>query len=134
MAIERYVELAYGAARGSASLDEIQNGARRRAGTISEPISSLATSSDASAAGYRGAYALSIIASELLTERAGEPALLDYFRHLPTADGWEAAFEAAFGIATDDFHVEFEAYRSEVAPPLPHLTDDVDEPSWSARG
>ena len=54
VAIERYVELAYGAARGSASLDEIRDGARRRAGTISEPISSLATWSDVSAAGYRG--------------------------------------------------------------------------------
>ena len=53
---------------------------------------------------------------------------IEYYRLLPTSDSWEEAFEGAFGIAVDDFYTAFEDYRSEIAPPLPHLADDVDEP------
>ena len=53
---------------------------------------------------------------------------IEYYRLLPTSDSWQEAFEGAFGIAVEEFYHAFEAYRSEVAPPLPHLADDVDEP------
>ena len=56
--------------------------------------------------------ALSFLAGEWLAERAGEPALFEYYRLLPTSDSWEAAFEGAFGITIDDFYEKFEAYRA----------------------
>ena len=55
---------------------------------------------------------------------------VDFFRLLPSAETWEAAFEEAFGIALDDFYEAFEEYRAAYGPPLetPHLADDVDKP------
>ena len=60
---------------------------------------------------------MSFLAGEWLAKSAGEPARLDYYRQLPDSDGWEAAFETAFGMSVDDFHTEFEAHRADVAPP-----------------
>lgn len=73
-------------------------------------------------------YHLGFIAADWLRERAGEPALLDYYRHLPSSESWEEAFETAFGLSPGKFYDVFEAHRAEVAPPLPHLTDDVTKP------
>ena len=53
---------------------------------------------------------------------------IEYYRLLPTSDSWEEAFEGAFGIAVDDFYTAFAAHSSEIAPPLPHLADEVDAP------
>ena len=36
---------------------------------------------------------------------------LEFFRLLPASASWEEAFEAAFGIAVDDFYEAFEEYR-----------------------
>ena len=77
---------------------------------------------------YHGARGLGFVALDLLAERAGDAALFDYYRRLPGSDSWEEAFEGAFGTAVDDFYEVFEAHRARVAPPLPHLTDDIDAP------
>lgn len=69
-------------------------------------------------------YHLGFLAAEWLLNRAGEASLLEYYRLLPSADAWEEAFEAAFGLSLDEFYRLFEEYRADVAPPLPHLTDD----------
>ena len=54
---------------------------------------------------------------------------LEFFRLLPASASWEEAFEAAFGIAVDDFYEAFEEYRIALgAEYLPHLADDRDEP------
>lgn len=63
-----------------------------------------------------------------LSEHAGERSVVDFFRRMGDAEDWRDAFEGAFGLSVDDFHEHFEAYRAEVAPPLPHLVDDSDEP------
>ncbi len=68
-------------------------------------------------------YHLGFLAADWLVEHAGEPSLLDYYRLLPSSGSWEEAFGSAFGLTTDEFYDAFEAYRAEVAPPLPHLTD-----------
>ncbi|MCY4639468.1 MAG: hypothetical protein OXC94_03900 [Chloroflexi bacterium] len=60
---------------------------------------------------------LSALAGEWLAGHAGEPALLDYYRRLPVSAGWREAFEAAFGLAVEDFYGAFAAHRTEVAPP-----------------
>ena len=60
---------------------------------------------------------LGYFAAELLVERAGERALLDYLRERSRAVPWQDTFEAVFGISVDDFYEAFAAYRAEVAPP-----------------
>ena len=73
-------------------------------------------------------YHLGFIAAEWLIEQAGESSLLDYYRLLASFDSWEEAFKSAFGLSIEDFYDAFEVYRAEVAPPLPHLTDEVVRP------
>ncbi len=64
-----------------------------------------------------------------LAARPDYDAHFEFFRLLPTAATWEEAFEAAFGIAVDDFYAAFEEYRIALgAQYLPHLADDRDEP------
>ena len=62
--------------------------------------------------------ALAFLAVEWLADRAGDAAIFDYYRLLPDSETWEEAFDAAFGIAIDDFYEAFEAYRARVAPPI----------------
>ena len=73
-------------------------------------------------------YELGFLAADWLAGRAGEISLIEYYRLLASHDSWESAFESAFDIGLADFYPTFEAYRSEVAPPLPHLTDDAVRP------
>ena len=73
-------------------------------------------------------YHLGFLAADWLVGQAGERALLQYYRLLPSHDGWEEAFAAAFGLTIDEFYERFEVYRTGVAPPLPHLTDDAVKP------
>ena len=44
--------------------------------------------------------------------RAGEPAIFEYYRLLPSSDDWQEAFEGAFGITIDDFYAAFAEYRA----------------------
>ena len=64
------------------------------------------------------------LAVEWLAARAGDPAIFEYYRLLPSAETWQEAFATAFGITVEDFYAEFEAYRAELAPAVPHLADD----------
>ncbi len=73
-------------------------------------------------------YHLGFVAANWLVDHSSEEAVLGFFRTLSGDGTWEEAFESAFGIGSSDFYEEFEAYRAAVAPPLPHLTDDSDEP------
>ncbi len=64
-----------------------------------------------------------------MVARPDHDAHFEFFRLLPESASWEEAFEAAFGIALDDFYEEFEEYRTALgAQYLPHLADDSDEP------
>ena len=67
------------------------------------------------------------LAVDLLTQIAGEPALVDYLFELRTSD-WRTAFAAAFGMDVEQFYLSFAAHRAESFPPLPHLVDDLHEP------
>ena len=67
-------------------------------------------------------------AAQWLAERAGAPALLDYYRVVDSARNWREAFEQAFGISLELFYQAVEPYLSEIAPPMPHLADDRAEP------
>ena len=56
--------------------------------------------------------ALFFLAAHRLAAHAGERALLEYFRVLPSAQTIDEAFEHAFGLTIDDFYDQFEAYRA----------------------
>ena len=56
--------------------------------------------------------ALTFVAADWLVQRAGEPALFEYYRLLPSSDTWQEAFEGAFGITVDDFYAAFAEYRA----------------------
>ena len=118
LAARTYAEHTYEAVTGDVTLKEIHAREVRhvRHGTFT--LESLRLWDDVISAGYQEARALAFLAGEWLAERAGEPALFDYFRQLPTSDTWQSALEAAFGMSVEDFHAEFEAYRAEVAPPF----------------
>ena len=73
-------------------------------------------------------YSLGFLATEWLVDYAGVEALVDYYRRLPSSNGWESAFAAAFGISVEDFYTAFAAYRAAVAPPLPHIADAAVRP------
>lgn len=73
-------------------------------------------------------YHLGFLATEWLVDYAGAEALVDYYRRLPSSNGWESAFAEAFGLSVEDFYTAFAAYRAVVAPPLPHLADDAVRP------
>ena len=88
------------------------------------------TQADVDAAGYIGSVkGLSFLAVEQLVRRAGEPALFEYYEALGDATDWRDPFEAAFGIALDDFYAEFEAYRAGTITRLgPHRFGDSGGP------
>ncbi len=124
---DQFVRHAYRVARGHEDLDTSRHRESARARHTTRLLSSTSTSEGFNV-NHWDSRALGFLALELLAERAGEAALFDYYRLLPESETWEEAFEAAFGIAIDDFYEAFEVYRAQVAPPLPHLTDDSDEP------
>ena len=54
------------------------------------------------------------LAAEWLVERKGEEALVEFFR----LGGGRHEFEKAFGMSRDEFRIEFEKHRQQVAPPF----------------
>ncbi|MXY79220.1 MAG: hypothetical protein F4Y94_05950 [Chloroflexi bacterium] len=111
-----YASALYRAETGSKELHRIRSGQVDLAMRTRQPLSSMATL-DGFSDGFPEAQGLGFLAVEWLADRAGETAIFDYYRLLPGSKSWEDAFEAAFGIAVDDFYEEFEAYRARVAPP-----------------
>ena len=124
----RYVETVSRVAVGADTLANIRRGRARFAGRVAEPLRNLATPAGIGNATTGGADALIILAADWLVQRAGERSIFEYYRLLPSSDSWEEAFEGAFGIGVEEFYAAFEAYRGEIAPPLPHVADDDDAP------
>ena len=58
------------------------------------------------------ARGLGFLAVEWLADHAGEPAIFEFFRRLPSSADWASAFERAFAVSTDDFFDAFEEYRA----------------------
>ena len=128
LATRDYAEHAYRVEAGTETFDEIRNRQLWFIQRAPESLSSLGTWDDVYTVGHSAARALSFLAGEWLAEHAGEPTLFESYRQLPSSANWQEAFEASFGITADAFYEDFEAHRAEVAPPLPHLVDDSDEP------
>ncbi|MYB41562.1 MAG: carboxypeptidase regulatory-like domain-containing protein [Chloroflexi bacterium] len=66
-------------------------------------------------------WALSFLAVERLAELAGDEAVFEYFRLLPSSTSWREAFEGAFGLTVDDFYEDFEVHQADIAPVLPQV-------------
>ena len=126
--LARYVEAVSREAAGIETLPETRNRGIAFGAHAGQPLRNMETSGDFAAVEARVAHALSFLAADRLVQRAGERSIFEYYRLLPSSDSWQEAFEGAFGITIDEFYTAFEDYRSEIAPPLPHLADDVDEP------
>ena len=129
-----YVNALYQAETGSETYEQLRTAHIAPARRTTLPLNSMETRAGRDAAGRPETIALGFLATESLAERAGDEAILDYFRLLPASTGWREAFEGAFGVTVEDFHAAFEASRSERAPLLPHLADDVDEPVFVFLG
>ncbi|MYE47072.1 MAG: hypothetical protein F4X25_10120 [Chloroflexi bacterium] len=61
-------------------------------------------------------YQVALLGAKWLADRAGEQALADYYRLLPSVDHWHDAFESAFGISIADFYEAFATYPDELGP------------------
>ena len=59
---------------------------------------------------------LAAFAVAWLIQQRGEDTLFDYYRQLPTSDGWTEAFEVAFGLPFSEVYSAFAAYRAEAIP------------------
>ncbi len=63
-------------------------------------------------------YAVSLLAVERLVERAGDDALIEFYRRLEAGTPWQSTFADVFGVTVEAFYEAFEPYRLEVAPHL----------------
>ena len=107
--------------RATRQRDNMEIGARR----TSLPLSYFEATESRDGATNFSEVALGFFAVEWLAERAGNPAVFDYFRLVRTSRDWREAFGIAFGISVDEFYPAFAAVRAEVFPPLPHLTGEA---------
>ena len=107
-----YTEAAYRAAHGGEPFADVRERHAADTARVSAPLRDAAYYSGSAWARHLWRRAPSFLAAEWLAQRAGEPALFEYYRLLPSSDSWQAAFEEAFGIAIDDFYAAFAEYRA----------------------
>ncbi len=109
-----YAEVAYRAAAGRLDLEQYRNVQIQRARSTPYSLREMATHDGAAVAGTRTTRGVGFLAVEWLVNHAGEPAVFEYYRVLPSSASREAAFESALGLTIDDFYEQFEAYRAEL--------------------
>ena len=114
---EAYAEVSYRAAAGRLSFAGYRDLAVTAALHAPHRLEDLDTPDEARAAGEWTTRALGFLAVEWLAEHAGEPAVFEYYRVLPSSPSRAAAFEAAFGLTFEDFFERFEAYRMRLELP-----------------
>ena len=98
------------------------------------PLRELERGANPSEVTSRAVRGLSFLAVEWLAEHAGEPAIFEFFRRLPSSADWESAFERAFAISVEDFVGAFEEPRPSRRCHLagdrsPRLLDDLAGPA-----
>ena len=122
----QYVEALYRASNGDETYDELRTAQVAETQQTVLPLSQVETAEGRDTAGWWGTVALGFLATESLAEDAGDEAIFEYYRLLPSSTSWQEAFEEAFDTSVADFYVAFETLRADVAPPLPHLTAEGD--------
>lgn len=118
-----YAELLSREAAGTTDYESERTTRIERAQANAADLRSLATSEgwDAANDSDQDGWVLGFLAAERLAEIAGDDAIFDYFRLLPSSAGWRDAFEGAFGLTVDDFYEDFEVHRAGIAPVLPQI-------------
>ena len=124
----QYAEVAYGEATGALTPGEFHGLAAAAAIHVPVKLDDLVDPSGAREAGAWITKALGFLAVEWLANHAGDPAVFEYYRVLPSSTSREAAFESAFGLTIEDFYEQFAAHRADVAPPLADLSDEIVRP------
>ena len=104
---EGYTRHAYLVVTGDEAPRRTQDGPAVADGSTPQPLSTMESISAANAA-WDQVEALGFLAVDWLIERAGELALLEYHRSLPSSTSWQSAF----GLTIEGFYERFEAYRA----------------------
>lgn len=119
--VPEYAAIRYEAHTGAADLEDTLRKQIRLALNTAKPLSSFENRfspwEDFPNIGDRrpaieAEAALFSLAAHWLAEHAGDTALLEYFRLLPSAQTVDEAFEGAFGFTFEEFYEQFEAYRA----------------------
>ena len=109
-----YAEAAYGERSGMLPPGEFRAIALAAAAHETLPLRRFSDLRDGRPARPWPTKALGFLAVEWLANHAGDPAVFEYYRVLPSSMSREAAFEQAFGLTLEDFYERFEAYRAEL--------------------
>ena len=112
--VPAYLAAMYDVHSDTAELDDILHSKALLAGGVTKPLSGFEgglTARDGWATNPKAESALLFLATHQLANHAGDKALLEYFRVLPTAETIYEAFEHAFGLTLEEFYEQFEAYR-----------------------
>ena len=114
-----YAEAVYRAEVGPRTYEELRD---RNAFSVASWAGTLEATGDHI---FAESYVLGFLAVDLLVQRAGEEALLDYYRSVSTGLRWREAFSSVFGIDVDEFYEEFELRRAENRPPFHTISGSV---------
>ena len=107
-----YADVEYGELVGTLAPGDFRDRAVSTVNASTTSVRTLQLYADEHAAGGRVTRALGYLAVEWLADRAGDPAVFDYYRRLPGATSRDDAFEGAFGLTIEEFYQQFEAYRA----------------------
>ena len=116
--VPAYLAAIYEVHAGTAELDDVLHSRALLAGGVTKPLNGFEgglTARDGWATDATAESALLFLAAHQLASHAGDRALLEYFRVLPTAETIYEAFEHAFGMTLEEFYEQFEAYRAALA-------------------
>ena len=110
--LRRYAEHAFLDSLGLANLDRIRRRSVNFATRAEKTLYDLEPYRAPGGPRDEPVEALTFLAADWLAQRAGEPAIFEYYRLRQATDDWQEAFEAAFGITIDDFYTAFAEYRA----------------------
>ena len=105
-----YIRSAYQEEQGIDSMDRVRDEQMDLAVQSTRPLTGMETG--VGAYSYQEVSAVGFLAADWLAGHAGEAALLNYYRQLPSSQSWQHAFEAAFRLSVEDFYEAFESYRA----------------------
>ncbi|MDE0474094.1 MAG: hypothetical protein OXI50_06015, partial [Gammaproteobacteria bacterium] len=133
--LDEYVRVAY---RAVAEIEPFERARRWKAALARltpRTLSSIESCSAGSEVPCVAVSGLGFLGVEWLVARAGEQAIVEYYRLLPISRTWREAFEGAFEITIDEFYEEFEAQRRVItgAPPPSTITAQL-QPGWNLIG
>ena len=114
--VAAYSRYAYVRSTDAEAAGRVREGFSYAASRTGEPLRAFENVMISSFSGSRAFVARGFFATEWLAERAGAPALLEYYRLVASSPNWQRSFEEAFGLGVDAFYEAVEPYIDEIAP------------------